>query len=76
MLVMESVPYRVERAKRMGAECVLLPEDADALKKIRGLTNGQGVDCALDCSGSIGAERFCIEAVRRRGRGAFIGGRL
>jgi len=73
VVVMESVPYRVERAEQMGAECVLHPEDPDALKKIKDLTNGEGVDCALDCSGSVQAERFCIDAVRRRGQVAFIG---
>ena len=73
VVVMESVPYRVERAKQMGAECVLQPEDSEALKKIKDLTSGKGVDCALDCSGSVQAERFCIDATRRRGMVGFIG---
>jgi len=69
----ESVPWRVERAKHMGAEVVLDPRDADILAKIRALTGGKGVDCAVDCSGSVAAERLCIDAVRRRGRVAFVG---
>ena len=73
VLVMESVPYRAERAKQMGVEGVLHPEDPEALDKIKDLTDGKGVDCALDCSGSVQAERFCIDATRRRGTVGFIG---
>ena len=73
VVVMESVPYRVELVKRLGAEYVLHPEDPDALEKVRNLTDGKGVDCALDCSGTVAAERFCIDAARRRGSVAFVG---
>jgi len=73
VFVMESVPYRAERAEQLGAECILSPEDPDALDKIRERTHGRGVDCALDCSGTVAAERFCIDAARRRGQVAFVG---
>ena len=72
VIVMESVPYRVERAQQMGAE-ILQPDSPDALDKIKELTDGGGVDCALDCSGNVQAERFCIDATRRRGQVAFVG---
>lgn len=72
-IVVESIPYRVERARQMGAEAVLDPGDADLVKKIRDLTEGRGVDCALDCAGAVAAQRVCIEATRRRGRIAFVG---
>jgi len=68
----ESIPWRVGRAIRMGA-AVLDPGDPEILAKIQELTEGHGVDCALDCSGSVQAERLCIDAVRRKGRVAFIG---
>ncbi len=32
-----------------------------------------GVDCALDCSGTVPAERLCIDAARRKGKVAFVG---
>jgi L-iditol 2-dehydrogenase len=70
----ESVPWRVERAKQMGAEAVVDPRDKDALKQIMALTSGgRGVDAALDCSGNVKAERLCIDATRRRGRIAYVG---
>lgn len=73
VIVVESVPFRVERAKQMGAERILDPNDPDLLARIRDLTDGQGVDCALDCSGTTTAERLCIDAARCRGRVAFVG---
>jgi threonine dehydrogenase-like Zn-dependent dehydrogenase len=57
----------------MGAEAVLDPNDPDLLPQIRSLTDGQGVDCAVDCSGQVSSERLCIDATRRRGRVAFVG---
>jgi threonine dehydrogenase-like Zn-dependent dehydrogenase len=31
------------------------------------------VDCALDCSGTVEAERLCIDATRRKGKVAYVG---
>jgi threonine dehydrogenase-like Zn-dependent dehydrogenase len=73
VLVVESVPWRVERARQMGAACVIDPCDPDALRHVRELTGGKGVDCALDCSGTVAAERLCIDATRRKGQVAFVG---
>jgi L-iditol 2-dehydrogenase len=73
VIVVESVPYRVERAKQLGAEVVIGPADPTGLAQIRDLTGGRGVDKALDCSGVPAAQRFCIDAARRRGEVAFVG---
>ncbi|MDP6124143.1 MAG: zinc-binding dehydrogenase [Candidatus Latescibacteria bacterium] len=69
----ESAPWRVELALKMGAEAVIDPSDSDALEQIVALTDGVGVDCAIDCSGTVAAERMCIDAVRIKGRVAFVG---
>jgi threonine dehydrogenase-like Zn-dependent dehydrogenase len=69
----ESVPYRVGRACEMGAAAVLDPRSETVLEEIRDLTGGMGVDCALDCSGTVAAERLCIDATRRRGQVALVG---
>jgi threonine dehydrogenase-like Zn-dependent dehydrogenase len=73
VMVAESQPYRVEYAKRLGAEQVLNPTDPDIVRRIKDLTDGKGVDCALDCAGNVKAERLCLDAVRRKGRVAFVG---
>ena len=69
----EPAPWRANRALEMGAEAVLDPNDPDLLQQIRSLTEGKGVDCAVDCSGQVSSERLCIDATRRRGRVAFVG---
>lgn len=69
----EIQPYRVELAKELGAEVVLDPYDSDILKKIMDLTDGIGVDKAVDCSGSAQAHRLMVDALRRKGQGAFVG---
>jgi L-iditol 2-dehydrogenase len=73
VIAVESVPYRVERARQMGAEHILDPREAHIVQQIKDLTEGRGVDCALDCSGVVQAQRLCIDAVRRRGQVAFVG---
>ncbi len=73
VIAVESHPWRAQRARAMGAESVLDPGDPDTLGRIRTLTRGQGVDCALDCSGVVAAQRLCIDAARRIGRIAFVG---
>ncbi len=69
----EPAPWRAERGREMGAEAVFDPRDPDLLDQVLALTGRKGVDCAVDCSGTVSAERLCIDATRRRGRVAFVG---
>jgi len=73
VIVAEMIPYRVERAKQMGAAAVIDPRDPDAVKRIKELTDGKGVDCSIDCAGCVAAGRLCIESTRRKGKVAFVG---
>ncbi|UCG88450.1 MAG: zinc-binding dehydrogenase, partial [Gemmatimonadota bacterium] len=41
--------------------------------QIMDLTDGAGVDKAVDCSGSSEAHRLMVDAVRRKGQAAFVG---
>src|ERR1700681_3293080 len=58
VLAVEALPWRAERARELGAERVIDARDSEALQQIRSLTAGKGVDCALDCSGAVQAERL------------------
>ena len=69
----ESHPYRAELAKKLGADVVLDPNDEDILDQIRDLTDGVGIDKALDCSGASAAHRLMVDAARRKGQVTFIG---
>jgi L-iditol 2-dehydrogenase len=69
----EMNPWRAQRALEMGAEAVFDPRDDGTAAKIRELTGGRGADAGLDCAGSPQAHRLLIDAIRRRGRIAFVG---
>lgn len=69
----ESHPYRTRLAKALGAEVVIDPSDPSALKKIKDMTGGRGVDKALDCTAVPAAQAFALTATRRRGQVAFVG---
>ncbi|MBT3268504.1 zinc-binding dehydrogenase [Candidatus Poribacteria bacterium] len=69
----ESHPFRANLAKELGADAVVNPKDEDALEQIRDLTDGEGVDKAVDCSGASPAHRLMIDALKRRGQAGFIG---
>lgn len=65
--------YRAELAMKIGARAVLDPTDPDALRKIKDMTGGKGVDKAIDCTAVPAAQKFVIKATRRRGQVAFVG---
>src|SRR5260221_7020924 len=69
----EPTPWRKQRALEMGAEVVFAPDEPDLVAKICALTDGRGATCAVECSGRVPSQRLCIDAVRRRGRVAFVG---
>lgn len=48
----ESDPFRAHMAKRMGADIVLNHEKVDAVEGIKRLTNGRGVDVAIEALGT------------------------
>jgi len=73
IIAVSGTPYRAELAKELGADAVIHPEDSDALEYILSMTDGLGVDKAIECSGASNLQRFCIDAVRRKGQCAFIG---
>ncbi|MBB6730683.1 zinc-dependent alcohol dehydrogenase [Cohnella zeiphila] len=69
----ESNPYRIEVARRLGIDAVIDPRDPEAARQIKEMTGGTGPDCAVDCSGVPAAHRLCIDAVKRKGKVAFVG---
>lgn len=72
-IAVESHPFRAKLAKELGAALVLDPNDDGNLEKLMEFTNGIGVDKAVDCSGAAPAQRFLIDAARRKGQVTFVG---
>ena len=69
----DSNSYRAALARDLGACAVVNPEDPDALEQIIDLTNGLGVDKAVECAAVVPAQRLCLDAVRRKGQVCFVG---
>ena len=63
----EPNPKRAAIALHLGAAVNLEGERARHVKQIRDLTNGLGVDVAIDCAGKAGTVNLCIDAVRPGG---------
>jgi len=72
-IVVEALAYRQQKAKELGADLVLDPNDPDIRSKIMQYTNSLGVDACLETAGAVAAQRLCIDVCRRRGQIAFIG---
>ncbi len=73
VIAVDALPYRARLAKELGASAVINPTDPDAVKQIKALTHGVGVDKAIDCAGVVAAHRLCIDSARRKGKIAFVG---
>lgn len=73
VIVMEGNAWRADRARLLGADVIINPGNSNNIEAIKHLTQGRGVDKALDCSGEVDAQRFCLDAVRRKGHVAFVG---
>ena len=73
VIAVESQPFRANLAKELGATVVFDPNDENVLDKVMDLTNGLGVDKAMDCSGASAAHRLMVDALRRKGQACFIG---
>lgn len=68
----ETHPYRTELAYKLGAERVFNPMTEDVVERVRELTDGMGVDAAIETSGAPNAPRTAALATRRRGQVSFI----
>ena len=57
VIAVDSHPWRLEKARALGADFAIDPTDGHALEQILDITAGVGVDAAVDCSGAVPAHR-------------------
>lgn len=72
-IVVERIPYRRQKAKELGADLVLDPDDLDIRSSIKQFTGSLGVDACLETAGMVEAQRLCLDVTRRRGQISLIG---
>ena len=64
---------RLEAAQRFGAAMVVNVGERGLLDAVREMTDGRGVDVALECAGHESSVRGCLEALRPMGRYTQVG---
>lgn len=69
----DNVPSRLQMAKEYGADVVINFNETDAIKEIMNLTEGMGVDTALEAVGAQIPFENCIRATRPGGTIANMG---
>jgi L-iditol 2-dehydrogenase len=63
---------RLELGSKLGAGLTINAREQDAISAIKELTNGQGVDLAIEASGALDAPQQCVEIVKRGGKILFL----
>ncbi len=66
-------PYRLELAKKIGADVVINAAKESFVERARQVTEGRGVDVVLEMSGAPRAIRDGLEALRNAGRMSLLG---
>lgn len=64
---------RLQRAKAFGADLVINAQSEDPVHAILEATQGRGVECAMDCTGSSLARSAAIRSAAKWGRVVFLG---
>jgi threonine dehydrogenase-like Zn-dependent dehydrogenase len=73
IVAVDSVPARLELARRFGADVALDITKGDVLAEIQKLTDGQGLDSAIECLGAQATFEACIRATRPGGTISVVG---
>lgn len=65
--------HKLATAKEVGADATINPKQVDAVAQIKELTNGRGVDLALECVGATDPVNTAILATRKGGTVTLVG---
>ena len=69
----ESDPIRTEMSKRLGAAVVINQNEEDVVTEIKRLTQGRGVDVAIESLGTQQTFESCLQVVRAGGTVSSLG---
>ncbi len=73
VIAVEVGKERLALAKDFGADEAVDAASVDAVEALHELTNGRGVDLAIDCSGASEARSSAVRAAKRWGTVCFVG---
>jgi threonine dehydrogenase-like Zn-dependent dehydrogenase len=73
VIAVDVVDHRLALAERLGADYVVNSVGGGGLEEILAITNGRGVEKAIDCSGNPAGENLALDAAAKLGKVAFVG---
>lgn len=73
IIAVESVPKRIDVSRRLGADHVIDFRQTNAVEEILKLTNGRGVDVAIEAMGTQGTFESCLRVLRPGGTLSSLG---
>lgn len=73
IIAVESVPERIELAREYGADEIVNFEEHDPVDRILELTDGEGVDTAIEALGSSETFEKCVEVTKAGGTISNVG---
>lgn len=73
IITVESDPIRTAMSRRMGADVVLNQKEQDVVATIKELTQGRGVDIAIEALGTQQTFENCLQVVRAGGTVSSLG---
>jgi threonine dehydrogenase-like Zn-dependent dehydrogenase len=72
VIAVDLIPERLNLAKQVGAKHAF-PGGEHSLAQIMEITQGQGTEVSIDCSGSSSGRVLCLECAREWGRVVYLG---
>jgi threonine dehydrogenase-like Zn-dependent dehydrogenase len=73
VIAVEPVAYRRELSERLGCYSTINPLERDPVQAIKDITDGEGADTSLDCTGLPEPRVNMIRSTRIYGRACFVG---
>lgn len=73
VIAMDVNEFRLDLARKLGADVLVNPAKEEAVEVVKGLTRGYGVDVVLEMSGNAGAIRQSLKAARNGARVSMLG---
>jgi threonine dehydrogenase-like Zn-dependent dehydrogenase len=67
LIAIDVKPYRLELAKRLGADVTINAADEDAVQAVRNLTDGYGCDVFIEASGNPATIEHGLNMIRKLG---------
>lgn len=73
VIAVDVLESRLEMAQQLSADAVINSAKENPVEQLRALTDGDGVDVAIDCSGNPAGQNAALDSTRKQGAVAFVG---